>query len=900
MVANKLNNAPLIPKGAAEGFLFTIPNGLIVLGVCFAVSLLIVIIVTRRHENKCDQISDPTNDTVQHAFTSLQASGETILAHERKSMQRFKNVSAPLLIALLLLFGLSAQAQLTISSASVDSTGKILTLNIAGNTGALSFPGGVASGMYPRLTYSGTVWDLPPGTATISGTTVTFAMGGIVPQGATSCIAIASGFNLTDTASATVANGNYTFVNNSTQVGTVISFSASSVGLSAYWVFNPGTPNYLKFSHSGLTATPATMDFVVNCTALTLSVQSNMGVAVLTASVDNGGYSNLPFTTLGDPSIITVASGLAAGNHSFSIAYLAQNPQIDTDIMAIAYGGTGGLSPPRSTTSPAPSFWSTTYPASGTLNQYTMMAASQVPASYITLETGTTTGSDTAQGWVLNGANVYPKGINGPSFSFTISGPPTTAKLYVSETGAAIDVRVDGVSVGHVVVPNTANSSQFVDITSLLSGISAGSHAIVCTIVGYNSAPYIGSIYLVGATVLGTPPAARDHWVFYGDSIVAGPYTTSVANNGSVGFLQTWAHMVASANNVAYSNRGISGSAVHYFGGTGETPNTNGGEHRATDVSNCNHVPKKVIILYGDNDVRQVVTLGAARPHTTTTAAIVATGAQSVAVSSTSGFLTGQTVQVDVGAADPASPGASYEAVSITVVDGTHLSGTFTKTHASGITISRPEMVGEYQTSVFNMLNTIVSNTPSTTKVYYLSILPVADPGNASTYGLTASGISCNVGAANLALWNQAIQNAIAPSGAGNGNGSGTYLTSGQAARITYLNTLPWGLNGTTNPNYDVSNNTTGTPTGTQTNYTTYYVAGNIHPNDAGNSLPNITNLGNGLIAQHLLSSLTPPPLFRRGAGGRAGSRSSDVTINRYGVSPLIIAQLTEEVAATR
>jgi lysophospholipase L1-like esterase len=112
-----------------------------------------------------------------------------------------------------------------------------------------------------------------------------------------------------------------------------------------------------------------------------------------------------------------------------------------------------------------------------------------------------------------------------------------------------------------------------------------------------------------------------------------------------------------------------------------------------------------------------------------------------------------------------------------------------------------------------------------------------------------------------------------------------TYSANTSSANITSFNAkLPAIAAGATNVSViDIS---TG-PGGTY-NPNTVSVDG-LHPNTAGYAI----------ITPNLEALVFPPaPIFRRGSGGRAGSRS-EVGMNNYGVSPLIIEQLSTEPAYT-
>lgn len=741
---------------------------------------------------------------------------------------------------------------LSITSATIDSTGQSCALVIAGATGALSFPGGVGSGLYVRNTLSGIIYEVSVGVYSISGTTVTIPLNGIISSGSVVNV-LPFSFNLTDTIAATVANTTIGATNNSTRTANNIALTPSSLGINGFFVDVAGPPSLRLISNNGLSS-DATIDFVLNCTDVTFIYKTSLTVsAPFSVSIDGGAYSNVGLSIQGLVTIATLGTGLSAANHTFSIKFLGGTTNVGISLFCQSYGGTGVMSQPLSGTASAPGFWSTTYPASA-FSQYEFLQNANSIKSNYTFECGTTASAVVGNAWNLNTASIFPVGTgNGMSFSFQIAGTQSVLKLFCGQNNACYDVRVDGVSVGHVTV--TANSPTtygYVDFSSFVSGLSGTNHNIVITLVGFSGQPYIGSMIAIGAAITTSPPAARTHSIMYGDSITACPFTTSVAANGVVGYLQGWPYMVANSKNWAYTNRGVSGSATHYFNGSGETLNADAGENRTNVVTGCSHVPLVVIENYGDNDIRQVGANSASRPHTTTTQVITASGSpQVVTVSSSSGFANGQVVQVDIGAADTTIGGLNYESVTLTAAAAGTVTGIFTKNHSSGITISRPELLIDFQTSWFNMTQAILAGTPGTTLYYALGIFPTNDPGSAAAFGLTASGASANVGSANFALWNNAKSKALTTSGTGNGKGdNSTYLTAPQAARCQYRDVVPWGLNGTTNPNYDVSG-------GAPVDYTSNYVAGGLHPNDAGNGLANATNLGNGIIAMNVLSMLS-------------------------------------------
>lgn len=734
-------------------------------------------------------------------------------------------------------------AALTIASATIDSTGQSCTVAIGGAVGILSFTSSPGRGFYVRATFGGVTYETCTGTYSISGASVIVPLLGIVPSTATVSVIGFNG-NLTDTLSSTAPTNTVSATNNSTMVATFLALDFSKLGINGFFASVAGTPNLMQITNNGLSS-DATIDTVFNCTAVSFVYKSSLTTAPFAVSVDGGAYNNVGTSDFGGVTIATLGAGLSAGLHAFSIKYLGGTTYVDTDAFVQVYGGTGAMTQPFSGTGSAPGFWATTYPSSA-FSQYPFLQNANSIKSNFTIECGTTASAAAGNAWNLNTASIFPVGTAmGMSFAFQVAGAQSVLKMFCAQNNACYDMRVDGVSVGHVTV--TANSPTtygYVDFSSFVSGLSAGNHSVVITLVGLSGQPYLGSLTAVGSAITTSPPTARTHAILYGDSITACPFTTSVAANGAVGYLQAWPYMVANVKNWAYTNRGISGSATHYFNGSGETPNADAGEHRTTDITGCSHVPTYVLINYGDNDVRQVGSNSAGRPGTTTTQAITLNGSpQTVTVTSSTGFITGQVVQVDIGAADPSSsPGANYEAVTLTGVAAGTVSGIFTKNHSSGIVISRPELVGEYQASVFNMLNLITTALPSVI-IHYVGTLPVQNVGQAAKYGLTSSGSTANVGSANLLLWNTAVTKTLLTSGSGNGNGSGSFLAAPQAAQITYHDSVPWQMNGTANPAYNV----------VTADYTTNYVDV-IHPNDNNNGLPNATNLGNGIYALNVLA----------------------------------------------
>lgn len=753
-------------------------------------------------------------------------------------------------------------AALTITSASIDSTGQIATVIIGGSTGALSFSASPGRLVFIVYTQSGTQYSIPTGnlsSGNISGTTVTVPILGIIPASAlitglqVQGCGVGNGGNLTDTLSNTSPSNTVTPTNNSAvPTPATPALVYDNVGYFAYtWDDTVSGPALMGFGSQDF-STASTLDFVVSGTDFVLNYKSTTGTtASISASVDNGGYNNVGFTNFGNLTGALIFTGLSAGPHTVSIKFITSVVKIDKSILGFVYGGTGAISQPLSGTANAPSFWATTYPATA-FHQYQVVGAGNAFNTYFTPECGTTTTANLSAGWNLATSAINPVAYVGMSFSFTISGPPTTCKIFCSEAAEAFVIRVDGVEVGHVVASSVANTSTFLDLTSILSGISAGSHSVVVTLIGWQTAMFIGSFLVVGATITTSPPAARTHWWFHGDSITLGLFTPAIATNGNIGYRNTFVYMLASVLNVAYTNGGKSGAPCHYFNGSGETPNVDSSEHTAVNIVNCNHTVAQVVGLWGDNDIRQVGTNSAGRPHAVTTQSITASGTAQTVTISGSTFSIGDVIQVDVGAADPSNPGANYEAVTLTGAAAGSVTGIFTKNHLTNITVSKPELIGEFQTSFFNTIQTVLSGL-SGVKWDEFAILPMGENGSGAAYGLLTSGSAAVVGSANIAAWNAKKLATMQTSGSGNGKGDNTtYLTSAQAARVAYHDTYQWGLNGYTVSNYDW----------TMANYTTNYITGSptgIHPNDAGNQLLNATNLGNGIVALNMLAVFSPP-----------------------------------------
>lgn len=756
---------------------------------------------------------------------------------------------------------------LAIGAATIDAAGKNLTLPITGIvSGSLSFTA-TPTGFFVRGNLGGALHQFTIGTPTISGTNVIVPMLCTVPAGTTGFEVIGFAGNLTDGAGST-APANTVSISSAPITATPTSspaYSGSNGGFHGYFAPHAGSPNGMLLSDIGQPGA-ATYDTVWNVTSGPVDVNfpyyNNNGVSTFSVSIDGGSYVPVPFSAESSLVVGQLATGLGIGIHAISIKFTGTAAaRLNTDILFQFFGGNVTQSQPLSTTVPTtgsiPAFWSD-YPASA-FSQATVSDDTSTVTNQYAPETGTATGASNSNGWELSSGHIFPL-IRGSSIGWNCARAATGLRVYMDVTASStITLRVDNVEVGHLQV--SGSGGNLVDLTSLLSGVSAAAHTYHLTFASWGSGqgPALGSVLVTGTTVTTSPPALRDHWIFYGDSIVEAfglDEIYGVSNPGIVG-IYNFCYIIANRLGVAYSIRGDGGTATKYLNGPGEANtslNQQAGENRTSDVLGCTHPAHTIVENYGSNDIRQSANAilggaGEGRDYTTTTAAITGTGsAQSIPVVSSAGFLVGQTVQVEIGGPDfTLTPGANHEALPITAIaDGTHITLAPTKNHSSGIIIGYPESIDEFQAAYLHMLQQFFATLPSV-NIVAIGIIPNQAPDGAFFYGETQDVINST----NIAAWNARKVAAFAS------------LTAPQQALCRYISPVGAGLNGTTNPNYDAYG-------GAPVNYTTNYV-----PASGDTKHPGVS--GNALLGNYIYSVLSASSSIFRTAGSqfhaRKGSR---------------------------
>lgn len=783
----------------------------------------------------------------------------------------------------------------TINTAGTQFTAPIL--NTLGTPAiGLNFPGGAgtSTGLFLRWTHDGYVQqgNVPDGTYTISGSNLIIPIGATIPSDATTVQILAFGCNVQDTLATTFPGGVTTA--NVTNAST----SAVNSALSPSTTNSAVNGTYADYAANGLSAgAPAcrlfqpisgetiTEDFILTISTATsyvnLLLWTTTNIVSFKVNIDNAGDTTFTTQLNNNGKTIGIATALGVGAHTFRITYASGAPwYFTTAPMLQIFGGTGVLTQPHSDSTNAPSSWSV-YPTTGTgYEQQAFTDGTKTVNTKITLEGGAST-SGINQAWKLSTGNIFPlTNISGPSGSIHTPAKPSDILLYCNDNAALYDLRVDNISVGQVATTGSTNNLKFLSFASLLSGVAAGAHDYYIVNLCSPTAPSYMCNMIIAGTSLGTPPAARPLWAFIGDSRVA-----NVGVNGQFGTtfgpIHGFPYLVANkaadgiSLGVAFLNLGISASTWKYFGGSGETPNpTLSTEFQVVNnnaIVGNNQGYVEVVAYAGINDARNIQ---GARPHTTTSAAITSTGSQSVQVASTTGFVNGQSCWIDIGGADPDnSPGVNCENVVVTVVDGTHLSANLTKTHASGAVIGAPETSLQMQIAFFNVCNTCLGVVGL--KMVILGTGPTNVNGNEALYGETATGANQVIGYSNLVYVNSRLIAALAPSGAGNGNGSGTFLTAPQIANTTYIdpNTLQLNLAA---GSYDVTNNGTPPPTPLtppQSNYFVNYFD-KIHENGAGNLI-----IANGILA----ALLSPATAYTQSLSASSGYTDNPVTITYAG-----------------
>lgn len=775
---------------------------------------------------------------------------------------------------------------------TINTAGTQFTAPITGATGILSFTGAAAStGIFARWTHDGYVQqgNIPDGTYTISGTSLIIPIGATIPSDATTVQILAFGCNVQDTladtfpggvTTANVTNASTSAVNsalspsntNSAVNGTYADYIAN--GLSA------GAPAVRLFTP--IAGETVTADFILTISTATSYVNLLLwtlnNVVSFSVNIDNAGYTTFTTQNNNNGKTIGIATALGVGAHTISIKYVSASPwYFVTAPMLQVFGGTAVMSQGFSNSTNAPSTWAYLPTIGNTYEQQAFTDGTKTVNSKITLEGGSST-SGTNQAWTLSTGNIFPpSNLSGPSYSTHTPAVPADILLYCNDNSALYDLRVDNISVGQIAMGATG-VLKFHSFASLLSGVSAGAHDYyIVTLCSPLAPSYMCSMLIVGTT-LGTPPAARDLWGFLGDSNTAGNGVNSQYGT-TFGPLHGFPYLVANkagdgiSQGVAFLNLGDSGATYKYFNGTGETPNPTESIEYLVNTGNIlsgnNQGFKTVVAQAGINDANQQQ---GGRPHTTTTAAITSTGSQSVNVASISGFTNGLSYYVDIAGADPInSPGSQCESVVLTFSGG-QATGNFTKTHASGVTISQPELMSkEMQGACFNVANG-ATGLSSVTKYLLIGVLPTSTTGNAGSFGLLTGTLGV-VDYPNITYINTRIAATLQPSGSGNGNGAGTFLTAPQIAKTQFMDPGPLALNLAPGV-YTVTTTADPPPTPLPSPKCNYKVNYNdpidtIHLNGAGNII-----LANGILA-----ALNPSPPSSGGIPGQSMSLSGGLSI---------------------
>jgi len=462
---------------------------------------------------------------------------------------------------LLLNSGTKSGATLTISSASIDTTGQILTINIAGAKGSLT-PSSAITGITLHETSTSQYYL---NTSTTSGSTITVNLGSFVVSGLTPTVDLLSTSNLRDSkGDSPTGQLGVAVTNNTTVPGT--GFPYNSTGM--YFFGSTYNGSYYR----NFVAIPGWNSASYFETA---TVGSSAEMLVLggfgnpSITVDGGGpttFSNLPSNVW---SWVTLYSGLSNTAHNVTITanYLDQST-------IVRVSGSGAAVQ-------APAGFGTFY-----LINNSPPTANIARDGYAVQQT---TNGNTDTQWAYSNASIR---FNGTLSSLSI--------LYNGFGGGSsgssgnVILYQDGVQIGNTLTQTGVGNWY---LQSLATGLS-GTHVYQIFGTAFQSNYFSGLLLGPGDTINSGPPTALNTESFYGDSITAGYGLL----NGSTAFnsRQIDSYALTQADGTFAGNVGVSGSKVSTYG-----------RDNTSTVTTITPEPSRVWIRYGTNDAEQTVPIGA-------------------------------------------------------------------------------------------------------------------------------------------------------------------------------------------------------------------------------------------------------------------------------------------------
>jgi lysophospholipase L1-like esterase len=405
-----------------------------------------------------------------------------------------------------------ASASLTISAATLDSTGHVLTVTMSGVSGSLS-PATALTGFTVRsgtLTSGGTAWYIASSTS--SGSTVTLTLGAIVPSSTTLVVDLSSGSNLTDGSGNTAAG----------QTGVAVT-NNSSQSLSSYPYNNPnfyfiadtstGTfdgRNYIIDSGGGdlfetiLTGTDAQVLLLSGvATDLQISVDGNSTTTINTSNIASGNsFVWVPlFSGLADTPHTVVVKDLAYGDDN----YFDQATTVQVK----------GSSPATAT----PTGFGTFIVANSAVN------AGNILLDNYALTNVTVTGHPNTVQWTYMPGGLYFKASASDIW------------LYADNVSGPFSLYQDGVYLGTTLTG--AQDGRFT-LYHVASGLDTGVHTYEIVSSGTwitpgsspGAAAFVYGLMLSGGSGLQSPPSSGiPIEAFYGDSITSGGGSSAIADN---------------------------------------------------------------------------------------------------------------------------------------------------------------------------------------------------------------------------------------------------------------------------------------------------------------------------------------------------------------------------------
>lgn len=450
--------------------------------------------------------------------------------------------------------------------------------------------------------------------------------------------------------------------------------------------------------------------------------------------------------------------------------------------------------------------------------------------------------------------------------------------VYCRQSGALINVRVDGVAYTPVQLAIGTNAGHYqwyklLDSTSVPAFNSSTYHEVVLSMVKQDGG---NSWYVAGLMAGGSGSAIQTSAITRRNLIAGIGDSITVANSptAGVGSSDGWLQNISIRKGVGVGNLGIFGATLteHYWPATGLVGAGSDAAAQTASISyRCSHpslisipalnvVPKWIIMLVGTNDyfgggnTVQVPLLPTSDTailnrdfNGSLAAGFTATGGTSTTLTSSYGFTNRNQGQM------------------ITCVTGANAGKSAFISSVSGGTVTFEPMGAP--TLVWNAVQAGDTFSVRGVNFYDQYIKAVRSIRENPTFANTP-----------VLILGQLRRVANSPAGS-QGAGTTPYQISDMQATTAQIAADLQAIYGTTLVRYLDMSNTLQDPAD-------FY--DHLHPNTSGNLK----------IANAVLGVIYPDPIFRRGNGGRAGSRS-DSALNDYGVSPLIIAQLSQEPAYT-